>query len=445
MRHWPLAVCIALSLPTLASCSSGSSGARPLPATAAQMRSEAGRFHRRNASTQIKHIVIVIQENRSVDNLFNGFCIPSGPCANTVTVDPYTGTHLTQQSLAGPTNPNHAHSNFLGEFDGGKMDGFSKQKFPCKGSGPCTLFSYVPASEVQSSYWALATVDGVLSDATFETAQGPSLPAHYYAIAGQSGGDDSDHWAVEGGSGSCATTKANAEQINFVTGKQGNKIPPCKDFQTIFDLLATAGHSWRYYTNTASGFWSVPENIQHLYGSPNIIIPSTTFLSDVAAGNLADVSFVAPESGGYSDHPGMTKVASDGPKWVSSVVNAVGETPYWSNTAIVLWWDDWGGWYDHVVPPVGPSNPDPFEYGFRVPLIVISPYAKVGTIDHTSRTFVSALRLIEETFNLPSLGTTDQYEPDGLDSMLNFNQQPIPYTPVGGANARPFLRGGLRR
>jgi len=138
-----------------------------------------------------------------------------------------------------------------------------------------------------------------------------------------------------------------------------------------------------------------------------------------------------------SDHPAATKDALAGPTWIASVANAVGESPFWNNTAIVLWWDDWGGFFDHVPPPPPPVYQDPFEYGFRVPLIVLSPYARVGSIDHTPRTFVSALRLIEETFNLPSLGTTDQYEPDGLDSMLNFSQSPIPYTPVGGSAARP--------
>jgi phospholipase C len=437
-----LAVILLALIPVIAGCSSHSIGPRAVPGmnAASEVHTDG-----KGPASKLKHIVIVIQENRTVDNLFNGFCINGGiTCAKTVTVDPVSGTPLVSQSLAGSSNPNHAHNNFLAQFDNGKMDGFGKQSMPCKGPPPCTVFSYVPVSEVQSSYWALATSDGVLSDATFETPQGPSLPSHYYSIAGQSGGYDDDHWAIEGGSGSCKTTAQNAEQILMTTGQQGNKTTPCKDFQTIFDSLATAGHSWRYYTNSTQGFWSVPENIQHLYGSPNIVIPSTQFLSDVANNNLADVTYVAPKSGAYSDHPGMAKTWCYGPDWVAQVVNAVGQSPYWKNTAVVLYWDDWGGWFDHVVPPAGPLNPDPFEYGFRVPLIVISPYAKVGTIDHTARTYVSTLRLIEETFKVPSLGTTDKYEPDGLDSMFDFAQKPIKYAPINPPTGTNCTGGGAR-
>ncbi|MBV9646158.1 MAG: hypothetical protein JO043_01700 [Candidatus Eremiobacteraeota bacterium] len=169
--------------------------------------------------------------------------------------------------------------------------------------------------------------------------------------------------------------------------------------------------------------------------SPNFIVPPQQFLKDVKSGTLATVSYVVPE-GGQSDHPGWVNHFSKGPRWIASVFNAVGKSQYWNNSAIVLWWDDWGGWFDHVAPPHPPGepswmgNPDPFEYGFRVPLIVASPYARIGHIDHTQRSFVSTLRLIEETFGLRKLGTLDQYEPDDLDSMFDFSQNPVPYTPI---------------
>ncbi|MBV9648103.1 MAG: hypothetical protein JO043_11610 [Candidatus Eremiobacteraeota bacterium] len=402
------------------------------------------RLKRNSPSSTLTHIVVVIQENRSLDNLMNGFCVNGGSvCANTVTVDPVSGTQLVPASLAAPFGLNHSHGAFALEYDYGKMDGFSKEPALCtKGGHKCgSVFSYVPAPET-AIYRQMASVDGVLSDETFETAQAPSVPAHFYAIAGQSGGYDSDHWAIESGNaGSCKSQAAVSVQILMTTpfpGQTGNSVPTCKDFQTIFDLVANAGHSWRFYA-TGDPFWTPTQDIQHLYGSPNWVKPPSQFLTDAANGNLADVSFVTPSSPSTSDHPANVKNPAAGPNWVASIVNAVGETPYWNNTAVVIWWDDWGGWYDHVVPPTSPVNPDPFEYGFRVPLIVASAYANVGTVDHTPRTFVSALRLIEETFNLPSLGTTDQYEPDGLDSMFNFSQTPITYTPLGGSNARPFL------
>lgn len=429
----------------VAGCSTGSAGPvgqASLPAGAAsRVRGDTLHVAR---WVKFKHIVVIIQENRSVDDLFNGFCIAGSLCANTVSVDPVSGTPLKPVSLADPSSPDHSHNDFIKEYDGGAMDGFTKAKIANCGNPPCTAIAYVPSSETQI-YRQLATVDGVLSDMTFETLQGPSLPAHFYAISGQSGGYDDDHWAIEGGSGNCATQDANAEQILMTSGypgQQGNAVVPCKDFPTIFDLLASAGHTWKYYAHSTAGFLEAPQNIQHLYGSPNFIVPETQVLTDISKGQLADVSFVTP-SGANSDHPTWVSDPLAGPEWVGSIVNAIGETPYWNDTAVVVWWDDWGGFFDHVAPSSGqgPSwigNPNPFEYGFRVPLMFISAYANVGTIDHRPRTFVSALRLIEQTFNLPSLGTTDQYEPDGLNSMFDLNRKPIPFTAVGGSRAQPF-------
>jgi phospholipase C len=397
----------------------------------------------KSAATRLKHVVVIIQENRTVDNLFNGFCLPQGACADTVTVDPVTGTRLKPASLAAPYSPYHEHGQFVTEYDGGNMDGFSRspvlcphEVVPCNGS----VFVYAPASET-ALYRQLATVDGVLADETFETLQGPSFPAHFYAIAGQSGGDDPDRLAIVDGQGTCASHGDATPQIQMDTpypGLFGPSGPPCKDFPTIFDLLARAGHSWRYYSDSITEIRAPTQSIRHLFGSANYVPSSTRFPIDVAAGKLADVTYLVSPTVGQSDHPMAITDPLAGPEWVASVVNAVGETPFWNTSAIVIWWDDWGGFFDHVRPPASPVRPDPFEYGFRVPLLVASPYARVGTIDHTPRTFVGALRLIEEVFGLPSLHTTDQYEPDGLDSAFDFNRAPVRFTPLGGPNENPF-------
>jgi len=102
---------------------------------------------------------------------------------------------------------------------------------------------------------------------------------------------------------------------------------------------------------------------------------------------------------------------------VTSIVNAIGNSPYWSNTAILVTWDDWGGWYDHVAPQILNS----YEYGFRVPMIVVSPYAKQGYISHVTHDFGSILKFIESTFNLPSLGYADA-PADNLSDCFNFGQ-----------------------
>jgi hypothetical protein len=376
----------------------------------------------------------VIQENRSVDDLMNGFCVNATICADTVLVDPVTGTQLKPTSLAAPFEPSDSHNDFVLEAEHGWNSAIITCK-PAQNPCPYTAFTYVPAAQTRI-YRQLASVDGVLSDATLGTEQGPGESGYLYAIAGQSGGYDADHLAIDGGNGTCSSSRL-VPQINMTKtwpGTAGPKTKPCKNFQTIFDLLTRAGHSWRYYTHVLTDFRAAPEVIRHSYGSPNVVSPETRFLTDAANGALADVSFVtaAPEN---SDHPTLARRPLAGPRWVARVVNAVGETPFWNNTVIVVFWDDWGGFFDHVTPlsAMGPgwlAQPDPFEYGFRVPLIVASAYARTGTIDHTLRTYVSALRLIENTFKLPSLGTTDRYEPDALDSMLNYSQQPTPFTPL---------------
>ena len=448
MRRLLPLLCAPLLLITGA-CSAHLTSAIAQPASAATLH----RAHvlKKNNASVLQHIVVIIQENRSVDNLFNGFCVNGTICANTVTVDPVTGTPLISKSLADAYGPDHSHGQFVTEFDNGLMDGFSKASGGCKGS--CngkttpTVFAYVPSSET-GVYQQMATVDGVLSDDTFQTNSGPSFPAHMYAIAGQSGGYDDDHEAIVGGSGTCGQIK-KVQQLDMTTpypGSIAKNGTSCKDFETIFDLVANAGKTWRYYSNGTASFFSTTQSIQHLYNSPNFIPNSRQFASDVAAGNLANVTFVMPYSEKVSDHPETVKKACAGPNWVASLVNAVGNSQFWNNTAIIIWWDDWGGWYDHVSPPTGPGpswlgHPNPYEDAFRVPLLVLSPYATIGTIDHNPRTFVSALNLIEEAYGLPSLGTTDQFEP-GLDSMFNFNQSPAPFTPIGScpSAAPPFKR-----
>jgi phospholipase C len=147
-----------------------------------------------------------------------------------------------------------------------------------------------------------------------------------------------------------------------------------------------------------------------------VVIPQTQVLTDIAHGQLRTVNWVIP-SGQTSDHPRSTD--GSGPSWVASVVNAIGNGSYWSSTAIFITWDDWGGWYDHVAPPIINS----YEYGFRVPLIVVSPYAKPCYVSHVTHDFGSILKFIEKTYNLPSLGYADK--PDNLSDCFDFSQAPL--------------------
>jgi phospholipase C len=161
-----------------------------------------------------------------------------------------------------------------------------------------------------------------------------------------------------------------------------------------------------------------------------VSIPQTKVLTDIANGQLAQVSWVIPTATD-SDHAKAND--GSGPSWVVSIVNAIGNSAYWSNTAIIITWDDWGGWYDHVAPKVvndGVSWGSGYTYGFRVPLIVMSPYAKAAYISHTRHDFGSILKYIESTFGLPSLGYADASADDELADCFDLTQKPLTYQTI---------------
>jgi phospholipase C len=192
--------------------------------------------------------------------------------------------------------------------------------------------------------------------------------------------------------------------------------------------MDAAGISWKYYQATPGpGLWNAVDAIQSIWSNKsemaaNVITPSSQVLTDIASGKLADVVWVTP-TGLASDHPQVNN--GSGPSWVASVVNAIGSSQYWNNTAIFITWDDWGGFYDHVAPQVYNS----FELGFRVPLIVVSPYAKPGYVSHVQHEFGSILKFTEQTFGLPSLRQTDK-RADNLSDCFSFTKQPTRFTRI---------------
>jgi phospholipase C len=212
---------------------------------------------------------------------------------------------------------------------------------------------------------------------------------------------------------------------------------PCFDqFNTIAQVLDGAGVSWKIYATRVlkAGMWEPFEAIKYVrYGSDwpgNIVAPQTVVLTDPSAGNLAKVSWVTP-SHADSDHPGYH--GSAGPSWVASVVNAVGESSYWKHSAIIVVWDDWGGFYDNAAPP----QPDYRGLGIRVPCLIISPYAKHGYVSHVQYEYGSILRFIEEVNGIPagSIGPASDGYTDGraasLDDGFNFKQKPRTFKPIG--------------
>ena len=387
----------------------------------------------------IQHIVFVIQENRSVDNLFNGF-----PGADTVrTGKRHDGStvrlHVT--SIDNPIDMDHTRESFRNAYDGGKVDGWDLNgTVPSTPSSHEFAYAYVPESEVRP-YWSLAK-QYTFADRTFESLGGPSFAAHQYLIAGQSDGVVTNPSLIQQnqffwGCDAPPTTRVN--RIGRDGLSDGPKIFPCFEYRTLADVLTTTRHTWRDYgaarTDIAS-IWTGYDAIRHIrFGSAwqtNIVTPERKFLSDVRSGVLAEVTWITPDFQasdhaqiGIRQHKLSTMQHDLGPDWVANIVNAVGRSRFWRNTAIVVVWDDWGGWYDHVAPP----QLDAMGLGFRVPMIVVGPYAKRGYVSHAQHEFGSLLKFAEEVFSLPSLGTTDE-RADDLRDCFDFGQRPKSFAPI---------------
>ncbi len=405
----------------------------------------------------IQHVVVIFQENRTPDNLFHdSVLISRGADIASSGVNSHGKTIPLSQIDLGTTGSNpqnydlgHEHSDFISMYDDGKMDGADLIScgVTCR-THPNPQFKYVKPSDVQP-YFALAE-QYTFGDRMFQTNQGPSFPAHQFIISGTSApATTSNLFAAENPNGIPAGCIAPlTERILLIdpTGSETTVPPiyPCFEHPTLPDLLDTKGASWRYYVNSVGFIWTAPDAIEHICQPQtingqltctgpdwikNVTIPSRQVLQDIANGQLPQVSWIMPD-GDSSDHAGIS--TGTGPSWVASIVNAIGTSPYWANTAIIITWDDWGGWYDHVAPKViddGVSWGSGYVYGFRVPLIVVSPYAKAAYISHTTHDFGSILKFIEVTFNLPSLGYADALA-DDLSDCFKLTQVPIPFQKI---------------
>ena len=394
---------------------------------------------------QIQHVVVIFQENRTPDNLFHDpKLIANGADIASSGIDS-KGQHipLTPVGLDNGYDINHGHHSFELMYDGGKMDGANLLPETCGKGKHCPVdgqFRYVNASDV-APYFLMAE-QYTFADRMFQTNQGTSFPAHQFILSGTSAPTaTSDLFAAEDvvgflhanwHTGCAGSRKASVRLIN-PEGKETQWIFPCFEHPTLTDLLDDQKVSWRYYATSRTGLWTAPNAIHHIRFGPdwaNVIFPQTRMLSDIAKGRLASVSWVTP-SGQASDHPWEN--AGLGPSWVASIVNAIGKSQYWNSTAIFITWDDWGGWYDHVPPPQVLVDCEQwgcgYVYGFRVPLIVVSPYAKPSYISHVNHDFGSILKFTEEVFNLPSLGYADAFA-DDLSDCFNFNQEPTSFRKI---------------
>jgi phospholipase C len=469
-------VCVRCALPLsffaamLAACA-GPQAPIVAPGAMAQSHTAATSAKRHGSgSTPIRHIVVMIQENRTFNDLFAGF--PGATSSKTgLELVPNTGgtgyvqktIELTKEPLTTRRNPAHVYNAFLTGWDNGAMDGFnlikSKNGLP-EGKLP---YQYVDPSTIVP-YWTIADQWG-LADEMFQTQGSDSFAAHQDLIRGGScistiytcenpsvytisliDSPTGKPWGCDAPAGT-KTTIINGD-LQLMNGK--GPAPCSKDFAdygsggyaTLRDLLDAKSTSWKYYTpklkhgGPGSPLWNAFDVIAPVRYGPewtdgHISSPETNIFTDIQNGTLPAMSWVIPK-GPNSDHPGYP-TKDTGPSWIASVVNAVGNSQYWDSTAVIVVWDDWGGFYDPVAPPT--PRDDEGGPGFRVAMLVVSPYVKIGSgsqggyVSHTVYAFGTILRLIEDTFDLGRLGTTDGTS-TSMSDMFDYKQSPRQFVTI---------------
>jgi phospholipase C len=385
------------------------------------------------------HIVIMIQENRTFDNLFATY--PGADGATRGKTHNGGSLALRKADLASPVSPNNGYTFWRRDWNGGKMNGFDT--VPIGRVSGTYVYEYVNPAQI-APYWNLAQ-QYVLSDHTFQTQGSGSFTAHQDLIRGGTEVGDSKSlidfpsgqpWGCDSPSGTVTSLITTTNQYMYDAGPY-----PCLSYATLRDLLDDAGVSWRYYTPTTGNFagnlWNAFEAIAAVrHGSEwstNVVSPETDVFTDIKRNTLPSVAWVIPDFRN-SDHPGDS--SDTGPSWVAQVINAIGESSAWDSTAIILLWDDWGGWYDHVPPP---GSRRYGGLGFRVPMLAVSAYAKSNYVSHNQYELGSIVRFVEDNWNLGRLGTTDESSADFTADFFDFTQKHRKFVPIKSEYSKSFF------
>lgn len=347
-------------------------------------------FPMAGASTQsnpIQHVVVIVQENHTFDNYFGAY-----PGVNGIQNDPSSVHPIL---LAGPSSANLCHSTACARlaYDNGKMDNFITAE------GSNATFGYYDQRSLPY-YWSLAQ-NYTLFDNYFTSEMGPSLPNHLYLVAGQ-----------------------DANVADGITA-QYQRTHITENVTTIANRLEKANVSWAYYSPYNVGNEDALGLVPSITGNGTMLAHlkyTDQFLTDLKGGKLPAVSYLMTADM-QNEHPPAD--VSIGQAWVKSEISAIQASPYWNSTVILLTWDDYGGWYDHVSPP----QLDSHGLGFRVPLLMISPLAKTGYVDHTLSDHVSLMKFIETVFNIPSITQRDFAASDLMEA-LNVNHTGSKYSLV---------------
>jgi phospholipase C len=366
------------------------------------------------ARTPIRHIVFIVKENRSYDNLYGLY--PGGDGTRTGRTADGRVVPLTRLPDV-QTDLQHNHHAAVTDIAGGAMNGFSAM--PDKNGDP-TMLAYTAAFPGElPAYWGWAKHYELL-DHTFSSGDTSSFPNHLYTVSATAAGAvDGPNFGVEnwGCDGPAHLSVPVIRHDRLVT------VPPCFAIDSIGAQLDRRGIPWSEYGPPENGHgygWVAYDAVKPIRESSAYarhVLPLGWMPSDLAQGYLGAVTWIVPPFN-RSDHPGGTSLC-EGEDWTAELVNQIMHMPDWRHTAIVLTWDEWGGFYDHVPPP----TPDRFGMGVRVPMVVISPWAKRG-VGHTTYDFTSVLKFIGEDFGLPILSARERAA-NSLRDAFQFNA-PLP-------------------
>ncbi|HEX2321523.1 MAG TPA: alkaline phosphatase family protein [Streptosporangiaceae bacterium] len=411
-------------------------------------------------ATPIKHIVVLYMENHTFDNILGYWCdrnagrCPDGGMPSSVRL---SNGDVVSPDITPDFVPKVAHSVAAQRraIDGGKMDGWQHVEGCGANTGYACIGGYLPGQVPNVT--ALAT-QFAISDRTFSMADSPSWGGHLYAVMGQLDGFFGNNPFPARGVTPRPGWGCDSRHVTQWRSPRGHvqKVPSCipdyslrranggafkptpvKHVPTVLDRLHGAHKSWRIYGEPepagngtlAFGYvWDIcPSFAECLYThQKDNNVPSSTFVEDANSGNLPSFAIVTPggQDAKFSEHNKMSMTTGD--DWLGQVASAVMNGPDWKSTALFITWDDCGCFYDHVRPG---TNPDGTPQGPRVPLIIVSPYAKHGYTDTTATTFAGILAYAEHTLGLTALGVNDK-KAYPLTHAFNYHQQPLRPAPM---------------
>jgi phospholipase C len=360
-------------------------------------------------ATPIKHLIVLMQENHTFDNYFGTYPGADGlPAGTKMPVDPnnpgagyVVPWHIGNTTI---TDLSHNAATFLAQSDNGRWDGFVSALNDLNQNGRFAM-GYYDSQDIPY-YWNLAA-NYVLFDHFFSSAKDGSFANHFYWVA------------------------ATFPQVS--RGEQLSTL--LVDVPTIFDRLQAAGISWKFYVENydpginyrnpatqdnreSQVIWVPLLNFDRFLDDPALsshIVDLSQYYTDLQQGNLPAVAYIVPS--GASEHP--PQAPSSGERHVKSLIQELMRSSAWNSSAFMLLYDDWGGWYDHVIPP----QVDQGGYGPRVPGLLVSPYARKGYIDSTQLDFTSVLKFIETNWNVVPLQSRDA-NANNILSAFNFNMAP---------------------